>query len=81
MREFVAQVDYGKQRERGQACLTVLATFAKAVREEFLGMPLQLPSIPKFSVPEVMVMGRPLQSPSISQVCIPEVDYHGMALR
>jgi len=42
-----------RQRERGQACLTVLATFAKAGREEFMGMPLQLPSIPEVSVPEV----------------------------
>jgi len=47
----VWQVDYGRQRERGQACLSVVASFAKAGREEFLGMPLQLPSIP--GLPEV----------------------------
>jgi len=48
---LVWQVDYGRQRERGQACLSVVASFAKAGREEFLGMPLQLPSIP--GLPEV----------------------------
>ena len=40
----LADLNYQQDKERAQAHLTVLASFAKAGREEFLGQPILLPS-------------------------------------
>ena len=40
----LTDLNYQRDKDRAQIYLTVLAAFAKAGREEFLGQPVQLPS-------------------------------------
>ena len=40
----LADLDYQRNKEKSQCNLTVLAAFARAGREEFLGQPIVLPS-------------------------------------